>query len=332
MDTEKNIRWDAANKLLGITGLNLTFHSNSMLGQLLARIGDEWFVIVEKSEITQGNFGLVLQQLKETAQKAKRSILLLTRYIPASIAKYYVAEGMNYLDTAGNCFIRQGALCVVVEGKKAERKAKVNQPRAFQEAGIKLLYQLLLDPEKINKPVRELAALAQISVGSVSTIIRELTDLQFILQTKKKKILKNKPELLARWVVAYHDVLRPRLVIKRMNFTNPKDANWADLPLQDIPEKTIWGGEWAACWFTGSLTAESYTIYTDATWQTLGKTLKLIPEDTGKIEILRLFYKAAKDDTYVSPLLTYADLMGSGDSRNIETAKLICDRDLQHLK
>jgi hypothetical protein len=323
---------EITNKLLEITGLTILFADSKQRKDSIATIEKKRFVVDAKPEITQGNQSIILQQLKDASREENLPVLLLTKYIPTAIAKHYVNEGINYIDTAGNCNIHQGTLCLIVEGKKIERMPKTNQPRAFREAGIKLLFWLLTDPENTNKSFRELAELAQISLGSVSIVFQELTELKFILRTKNKKVLKNKPELLKRWVIAYNDVLRPRLHIKQMSFSNQSEySNWANLSLTTISEKTLWGGECAGFLLTGNVTPAKFTIYTADTWQNVGKTLKLIPDDSGKIELLTLFYKAEKNST-ASPLLAYADLMGSGDSRNIATAEIILNHDLQYLK
>jgi hypothetical protein len=145
-------------------------------------------------------------------------------------------------------------------------------------------------------------------------------------------VLKNKIDLLQRWVIAYNDVLRPKLFVKRMSFMNKSEySNWSSLYLSSVSGKTLWGGECAAGIMTQNLTPANFTIYTDTTWQSVGKSLKLLPDNNGKVEILRLFYSSEEGNT-VSPLLTYADLMGSGDSRNIETAEIILNNELQYLK
>jgi hypothetical protein len=317
-------------RLLENTGFTIAFTDGKYRKNGIATIGEKRFAVEAKPEITQSNQNFVLQHLKKVSREENLPILLLTKYIPFLIAENYVKEGINYIDTAGNCCIRQGTLCIIIEGKKIERLPKTNQTRAFRDAGIKLLYWLLLNPENMNKSFRELADLAQISLGSVSIVFQELTNLKFILRTKNRKALKNKPELLQRWVIAYNDVLRPRLQIKQMSFSKQSEySNWHNLPL---PEKTLWGGECAAFLLTGNLTPAKYTIYTANTWQSVGKTLKIIPDETGKIELLNLFYKTENADNSISPLLIYADLMGSGDSRNIETAEIILNNDLQYLK
>ena len=103
------------------------------------------------------------------------------------------------------------------------------------------------------------------------------------------------------------------------------------LELSALAGKTLWGNECGASILTRNLTPGKYTIYTEEPWQSVGKSFKLIPDEYGKVEVLQLFYKATEQVT-VSPLLIYADLMGSGDSRNIETAEIILKNELQYLK
>jgi hypothetical protein len=332
MKTKDNLLEEIRDKLFENTGIAITYSDSKRESNSIARIQEERFIVDVKPEITQGNKGIVLQQLKDASREENLSVLLITKYIPSVIAKAFVEEGINYIDAAGNCNIRQNNLLLIIGGKKIERLPKTNQPRAFQEAGIKLIYCLLVNPDNINKSFRELSELSQISLGSVSTIIQELVDSKFLLKTKNKKVLKNKIDLLKRWVIAYNDVLRPKLFVKRMSFMNKSEySNWSYLNLSSVFEKTLWGGECAAGIITENLTPANFTIYTDATWQSVGKSLKLIPDDNGKIEILRLFY-SSEEGNIVSPLLTYADLMGSGDSRNMETAEIILKNELQYIK
>ena len=332
MNTKAGLLEEIQSKLLEIKGIDIVFSDSKRRNNSIATIKNERFAVDVKPEITQGNKGIVLQQLKDASREENLPALLVTKYIPSAIAKSFVDERISYIDAAGNCNIQQDSLLLIIEGKKIERLPKTNQSRAFQEAGIKLIYCLLVNPDNINKSFRELSELSQIALGSVSAIIQELVDLKFILRTKNKKVLKNKLELLQRWVIAYNDVLRPKLLIKKMNFINKTDyVNWKNLNLSSLTEKTLWGGEGAASILTKNIIPANYTIYTDGTWQYVGKDLKLVPDNNGKVEILQLFYKTDEHNT-VSPLLIYADLMGSGDSRNRETAEIILNNELQYLK
>lgn len=332
MNTKESLLEEARVKLLEHTGIAISYLDSKRANNSIAQIKNERFIVDIKPEISHGNKGVVLQQLREASREENLPVLLITKYIPSTIAKSFVEEDVNYIDAAGNCNIQQNKLILIVEGKKIERLPKTYQTRAFQEAGTKLIYFLLVDPDNINKTFRELSDLSQISLGSVSTIFQELSDSNFILKTKSKRVLKNKTELLNRWVIAYNDVLRPKLLLKRMSFINKSEySNWNNLDLSLISNKTLWGGECAADILTKNINPAIFTIYTDSTWQTVGKLLKLIPDDNGKVEILRLFYDTDESNT-VSPLLIYADLMGSGDSRNIETAEKLLNHELQYLK
>ncbi len=93
----------------------------------------------------------MLQQLKDASREENLPVLLITKYIPSVIAKSFVEEGINYIDAAGNCNIQQNNLLLIIGGRKIERLPKTNQARAFQEAGIKLIYCLLVKPDNINK-------------------------------------------------------------------------------------------------------------------------------------------------------------------------------------
>jgi hypothetical protein len=172
---------------------------------------------------------------------------------------------------------------------------------------------------------RDLAELTEISIGSVSNVINELEDLNYILKTKTKRVLKNHSELLNRWIVAYNDILRPRIVKKRMRLKLDSLNNWSSLPLQDMDDVILWGGEPAAALLTSQLHPEKFTLYTNGSWQTISKELKLTPDENGQFEILHMFWKEDNKPQYntVPSLLIYADLISSGYERNIQIANQI---------
>lgn len=331
MRNEKEILAEAVNSLHNYTGIEAIVENGGLSNNAYINIVGERFVVQVKSEITRGNRGIVLMDLKNISRENNLPILLVTKYIPGGIAKEYVEEGVNCIDVAGNCNIRQNNLFLLIERKRIGRMAKVNQPRAFREAGIKLIFQFLVDPEKTQLPYRDLAGLAKISLGSVGMIMQELMDLNFILKTRQTKKLKNTKDLLNRWITAYHDELRPRLLKKQMRFINPDNYNrWKDIDLARINGTAFWGGEPAANLLTSYLHPGTYTLYTDQNWHSF-KEIELVPDENGKVEVLEMFWKM---ETYmgVPPVLVYADLMSSGSDRNIETANLIFKNELQYLR
>ncbi len=331
MKKKREILANAVNNLITITNAEVVVEDGRLRQDAVISILNERFAVVVKPEITKGNKGIVIMEMKSISHESNLPVLLVTKYIPGGITKEFVDEDINCLDVAGNCNIRQNSLFLLIEGKKIERMAKVNQPRAFQEAGIKLIFQFLVDPEKTQLPYRDLAELADISLGSVGMIMQELMDLNFILKTKQTKKLKNTKDLLNRWITAYHDVLRPRLLKKQMRFINPDSYNrWKDINLTSINGTAFWGGEPAANLLTGYLHPGTYTIYTDQNWHSF-KEIQLVPDENGKVEILNMFWDA-RTCNGVPPILIYADLMSSGSNRNIETAEIIFNNALQYIK
>jgi hypothetical protein len=336
MNTEENILEEATAKLREYSGLSIEIQDGRLKKNSRLIIDNKQFVINVKSDISKGNKGTILSLLKETSIESGLPVIIITKYIPSEIAKEYTISGINYLDIAGNCSIRGKDLVIQIEGKKKAKLAKTNQSRAFQEAGIKLIFHLLNNPDTVQLTYRELAQMTHVSLGSVGSIMQELVELHFILKTKNKKILKNKPELLERWVIAYHDVLRSRLFLKSMRFTkNENYNNWDVLPIQNAEGVVLWGGEPGASLMTNQLSPGKFTIYSNNTWKSLMQDLKLAPSENGEIEVLRMFW--SEDEKYrekptVPPLLIYADLMGSGNDRNIEIAKIILENELSYIK
>ncbi|MCK5673790.1 MAG: winged helix-turn-helix transcriptional regulator, partial [Spirochaetales bacterium] len=225
----------------------------------LLTIGDIQFAVEVRTEIRASSKGIVLQQLKDLIARTSRPTIVISKYIALEVANEFKVNNINYIDVAGNTFIKQNNLFIYISGQKAQNLAKTNQARAFQESGIKLIFNLLRKPDNLQLTYRELSELAGISVGSVSNVMRELEDLNFILRTNKKCILKNTRDLLDRWIIAYHDVLRPRIVKKRMYFEFAGDfLSWTNLPLGQSEKTFLWGGEPAAAVLTNNLRPEKF--------------------------------------------------------------------------
>lgn len=302
------------------------------------KIGEQEFSTITIKTVTSGSKGLVINNLKKAEKECDCPVVLIADYIPLDIAKEFNSLGVNYIEASGNAFLKQNNLWIFISGQKRVKASKTHQSRAFQETGIKLVFGLLSKPELIKLPYRELSEILGISLASTGYVLQELADLNFLLKTNNKKVLKNKQELINRWMVAYYDVLRPRLLKRKMRFNNRSNyTSWKSIVLnQSMDKNTLWGGEPAAAMLTNYLKPGLFTIYTRKTWQECAKDLNLIPDENGDVEILQMFWNfinpKENDLAIVPPALIYADLINSSVDRNIETAKLIFDNELQHIK
>src|SRR5690606_24444300 len=99
--------------------------------------------------------------------------------------------------------------------------------------------------------------------------------------------------------------------------------------------KFYFGGEPGGELLTGHLRPKDYIIYTDEEISTVAKELKLVPDETGSIELYSKFWTDSlilKNEYTSLTLVVYADLLGTGNDRNIETAKIILENGLYHIE
>lgn len=328
--------YDAVVQLQQIADVTAEIESNRSEYDAVATIDTIQFVVIGKSEIRTSNKGIVFNEIENLKQKTRKPIIAIAKFIATEIAQELKEKEINYIDKAGNAFIKQGKLLIYITGQKPDKTKNFNQSRAFQESGIKLIFQLLTQPDDLQLSYRSLAEKTSIALGSVSIIMKELEDLNFVVKAKNKRYLKNKKGLLERWIIAFNDVLRPRLLKKRFRFPNKETYNkWQELPLNVIQGKNIWGGEPGASILTKQLQPENFTIYTNEGWQNIASKLKLIPDNEGDIEILTIFWRVDENtaNQNIAPtLVILAELMSSGKERNMETAKIIIENELQHIK
>jgi hypothetical protein len=258
-------------------------------------------------------------------------LLLVTKYINTQLADDLKQNGTEFIDTAGNAFINQPPLYIFVKGNKPDIVKAPPLKRAFKPAGLKVIYAFLCNPGLENKTYREIAAETGVALGTVDWIMRELKELGFLLDMGKRgQRLIQKENLLQRWITAYPEQLRPKLTLGRFR----GEYGWWQRKTLD-PFKGQWGGEVAAAKLTQYLQPQIITIY--VTPQEIDQLLiknRLKRDQTGDVEILKRFWKPPeiwKYEDLVHPILIYADLLATGNERNIETAKMIYDQHIVQL-
>jgi hypothetical protein len=325
--------YEAIYKLEQLINIPIEIDSNRDKYDALLSIKDEQFIVESKVSVRTTNQGFIMLQLEDMKRNSKRPIILIAEYISKKATEELRKRDINYIDIAGNAFIKCNALMIFIEGQKKTKKEKTNQSRAFQEAGLKILFHLLNKPEHLQDSYRKIAENADVSIGSVSNVMAELEDLNFLLKTNNKRVLKNTTELLERWIVEFNDVLRPRITRKKMrSIDNNIQNQWQNVNTHINNGYFQWGGEPGGALLTNNLRPEKFTLFTDLELSEVAKSLKLTPSESGDVEILFKFWKSENNNTGVVPaLLIYADLMNSGFGRNIETAKKILENELSYI-
>ncbi len=278
------------------------------------------------------NFGAVIDQIRRLPMIG----LLVADYVNPNMAEKLREEGIQFIDTAGNTFINAEPLYIYVKGNRNKQETnnkKGEKRRAFTKTGLKVIYALLCDPTLARAPYREIAEKADVALGTVGWVIRDLKEMRYVIDRGNKNIkLKNYTELLDRWVEMYPGILRPNYTLGEFN----KDITTDMKTLDPKKYNAYWGGEVAGNKYTGYLRPEIDTIYVPVKYQAeLIRELKLFRGGDNRHGIVKLykpFWKKPENyDGYVHAVLAYADLIATGDARNLETARMIKDEHIRPL-
>jgi hypothetical protein len=325
MNKNNDFIYDAVSRLETSTGLTIEVDSKRKEYDASLTINEKRFNVIAKSSIRDSNIGIILSPYINNPVNNNSTIIFIAKYISKSSAFTLKENGLNYLDTSGNAYVRMDEIFICIEGQKTEKYDK-DQSRAFQEAGLKLILLLLSKKESLGYSYRELSEKTDISIGSISNIINELEELNFVLRTKEKRVIKNKKELIERWVIGYNEVLKPRILRKKMKFLKP--VLFDEIKNEADGKTVFWGGEPAAAILTNNLRPQQFIIYSNLELSSLAKQFKLTPNPQGDVEICELFWKLDTSEITAPPLIVYADLISSGFERNIEMAKIISQNEL----
>ena len=284
-----------------------------------------YFAVEVKNTLTRATLGIAVQQLRKFPQRG----ILVTQYITPQMADLLKEMDIPFVDAAGNAYINEPPLFIFIKGNKL---ADIYRPgpltRAFRPAGLQVVFVLLCNPGLENAPFREINKAAAVALGTVGWVMRDLKQMGYLIDMRKRgRRLIRKENLLTQWVTTYPEQLRPKQIIGSYKATNYNW--WKNTDLKTF--KAYWGGEIAAAMLTKYLKPQNTTIYTT---QPLGKLLlknKIKKDPDGDIEILKVFWEFEYNWPHrnlVHPLLIYADLLATGDARNIETARIIYEQEL----
>jgi hypothetical protein len=301
----------------------------------LAHGGHEARYAVEvKRALRPATLGAAIHQLERLGQPG----LLVADYVTPPMAETLKARGVPFFDAAGNAYLEYPGVFIWVKGQKpAAPIAPAALGRAFQPTGLQVVFALLCNPKLIDRPYRELAAMAGVAHGTVGWAIPDLQQQGFIARLKGRRgtrRLFNLERLLAQWVDAYARQLRPRTLIGRYYVATLE--GWREWPLAQ--HRALWGGEPAGALLTGYLRPGELTIYADKLPGVLAAQQKFLkapePGHGAVVEVRRRFWNFPTDGDRADvtpPVLVYADLLATGDGRCIETARRVYDAHVAQL-
>lgn len=293
--------------------------------------GEKLFVVIKK-RATQINLGAVINQIKTFEPNHG---LFVTEYINPKMAQRFKEAGIQFIDVAGNAYINQPPFYIYIKGNKPQQdipQQNLKTGKAFQPAGMKVIFAFLQNNALINAPYREIAVQAQVALGAVGWIIRDLIAQGFILEgfNKKQRQLANLDLLLNKWVEEYPYKLKGKYKIG--TFTTDDHDWWKKINIEKF--NAMWGGEIAAEKYTNYLNPKHATVYIDKKdMKELMRAVQLRKPEAYErpdiqIDLIAPFWnkevntiETVEQAGLAPPIITYADLIETGDTRNLDTAR-----------
>ena len=288
--------------------------------------GHEKIVVEVKKEFRNHHLGQLIHLQEEYG-----TLMVIAENIFPNLRNELKAKHIGYIDIGGNAYIKTKQNLIIIEGQKKPTEKTGFKNKVFTKAGIKVIFQFLLNPNLINGTYREIAEKAAVGLDTVYNVMHGLKEQQFIMKLDKDRVkITNLKDLLERWMIAYEEKLKPTLLIDTFRPLKDDDfLNWKKLPLKQ--GKTFWGGEPGGDIYTNYLRPAELTLYTLENRGELIKNYRLIPDPKGNIKVYKKFWKYdGANENVVPALLVYVDLMNTGNPRCIETAENIHEQFFQN--
>lgn len=326
-DLMKDIFQNVAGQLKETTGIKTRWYDTVRNGHdgkvdFLFKDKKETFFVETKKELRNHHIPALIEQ----ARHHKPLLLIAYKIFPA-IKEELRKNNIAYIDGAGNVYLKTDRHFVWIDGQKEYPVTAEPVNRAFTKTGLKVIFQFLIQEDFINATYRQIAEKADVALGNINYVIQGLRDQGFVKNRDKEHLMiVNKPELIERWVTAYAERLRPALNLGTFRFLQPDTGlNWKEIVFKK--KDTLWGGEPAGDVLTHFLQPQNWIIYTAEQKNDLIKNYRLVPDPEGNVQAFRRFWTTPAGETekmgVVHPLLVYADLINTGDPRNIEVAQRI---------
>jgi hypothetical protein len=258
-----------------------------------------------------------------------QQVLIVTSYLSPALVNACRNLGVNAIDASGNGFVKDGNTLILISGRP--RAMEPPRPSLWSKRSLQVILSLLVKPDLLHDSQRRIASFAGVSVGTANTTLQTLLQRKDLIERRNGLAFARFDQLLDEWVTLYPSLLRQSLKLGRYRATVP---NWWTAMLSPNDEWML-GGESAAALMTNYLKPAVVTVYcTNGIPSQVISRGRLHPDPTGNVEFiaapLELSRTPGLPDNVAYPVLVYADLVASGDSRNIETAQLVRQQYIKH--
>ncbi|MBF3851442.1 hypothetical protein ISF79_01230 [Burkholderia pseudomallei] len=252
--------------------------------------------------------------------------LLVTTYLSPNIVDACRKMDIDALDLAGNASVLLGDSVILVSGRPRPQISPQGSDRVWTKSTLRVALALLSVPSLLQQSYRDIAKVAGVSHGTVQNAIRGMLARRDLIELPGGQGMQftDGTRMIDEWTTLYPTLLRGSLQLGQYRTDMPEW--WRNVPA--LPDRCRFGGEPAAAIVTEYLKPAFFTVYcTDEVPREWIAKARLRPDNKGNVEFLKspIRFASMPDSppNVVPPLLVYADLVASGDSRNLETARLL---------
>jgi hypothetical protein len=204
------------------------------------------YLVEEKRHLRTQDVAVVVRQLVDLRQGLPKEyrgdrLLMLAPYIRAQQAAVLEEADVDYADLVGNVHLQATEFFVHVQGRQPPKELAA-APARPQKGWIKTVMAILIRPELVNAPYRLLTDKADAALGTVAACINDLILRGLVADGADGRRMIDRQGLLALWVQAYVEGLRPRLETRRFQVRAAgKKELWTQLQVV-LPAR---GQDWA---------------------------------------------------------------------------------------
>ena len=193
------------------------------------------YVIVAQPWAPQKNIDALITEVKSNASLT----ILLADFVNPVMAEKFRRRSVSFVDCVGNLFLKDKNFNYFVKGKKPSNlRTRRVRGRAFNTAGLKLIFAMFNQPKLLHATYRDISKEVNIALGSVGPVMDDLYASGYILDDGQRRLV-NKNRLFERWVDGYLEKLRPKQIMS--SYTATDDDWWK---VADPAEfNGVWGGE-----------------------------------------------------------------------------------------
>ena len=246
------------------------------------------FVFVIHPRLSRTTLEALLHRLHASA--GPEPILLLSDYLPETLASRLRQERVNFIDAAGNAQLIHPPLFIEITGRRPPGKLP-HKRTLLQASTLKLIFRLLQEPGAARRTYRELAPQAGIALGAVGPALDQLAELGHLSREDDFRELRRPLPLLQRWEYGYSERLRPRLLQHLCRL--PRERELAELPLllrdAGLQGELLLGGELGAALLTDLPGATTAALHLPGDPLRCMLRLGLVPDPEGEVALLGTF-------------------------------------------